>query len=554
MERAAAIDHLRRALGKGPDVALAATAHIMEYGVGRYCTYAELTAACGRARARPKPASAWVAARDQGDAALRELVTYVNPLYAAQARFGTAPAAVPVGPQQEPTEVLAAFLPFQLPARWRWVGVGPDSTLEYWLTAVDKGFQGRYPWAPLVRWFLDTQPPRIHERRATVSTPAGRVAMTRRPRLASQATTGRWSASVHAGEIDGVLVAARTQVPLNDLHVFRPVPPPDQLRLFHLPLPARDERLTMLAAYDRQNTVLRGDTSLLLDVAHMADFPVRGKVREWAALLARTRDGGFRWPQVCDFRRVWDAALALRCMHVRERDAAGKLTGRWAPLAHVDADWGASQPADPDRDELIIGPSQWLRTAMRSTGGWTLTATGGERGRNRVTVGEQSVAGLLVTALEYYLAGYYDGAGRVGRHLVPDRKGHAGPVVQVPWQVVMYLAGDPWEFSSHRQERAAYARFRRAMDRLRGRGYFVPGALLGGSAPAGDSVEILACAGRPARVWVRASDWFCAAAQQVAAKPDGFAQVPLGTYLGRSEWRVAGDLDAPHAPGGITAR
>ena len=470
----------------------------MEYGPDRTCTYAELQAACSKASSAREPAPAWVQAQSRADAAQRQL-----------ARSAKRPP-----------------------------GSHPDSTLECWLEAVDNGYQGRFPWAPLVRWFLDAQPPGINERRATVSTAEGHVALTRRPRLASQACTGRWSALVRTGKVDGVLVAARTPAPRPALRLCRPDPPPKEGGLSHLPQPPRDERLVMLAAFDRRNPVLRGDASLLLDVAHMADRPVRGTVREWAALLARSRDGSFRYPHPSDCRRVWDAALAGRCMHLRERDAAGKLTGRWAPLAHVDADWNASRPADPNRDELILGPSQWLRDSVRSTGGWTLTAAGGERGKNRITVGEQSMAGLLVAALEYYLTAYYDGRAGVSRHMEPDHPGGPGPVVVLPWPSVMYLMGDPWEFASEKQRSAAYARFRRAMERLRGRGYFVPGAVLGSSAPAGDSVEILACSGRPARVWLRASDWFCAAAQQVAARPNGFTQVPLGDYLRRSEWRV----------------
>ena len=516
MKRDAAIAHLRQALGKGPDAALAAAAHIMEYGVGRSCTYAELRSACARASAAGEAAPAWITAREQADQAKRELARFAKP----------PPAGCPCG-GAEGRSCLFCSLPV----------TDPDSTLEYWLAAVDQGFQGRFPWAPLVRWYLDTQPPRIHERAATVSTTGGEIDMTRRPRLASQVLTGRWDASVQAGSIDGVLVAAKTQVPRTELQVCRPAAAPEGGALG--PLPPRDERLVMLAAFDRRNPVLRGDTSLLLDIAHMADFPVRGKVREWAALLARTRDGGFRWPQACDFRRVWDAALAARCMHVRERDAAGKLTGRWAPLAHVDADWGASRPADPDRDELIIGPSQWLREAMRSTGGWTLTAAGGDRGKNRITVGEQSMAGLLVTALEYFLAGYYDGAGGTGRYLQPPRAGGPGPVAELPWPVVMYLVGDAAEVTSDAQRNAAWMRFNRAVTRLKERGYFLPASAANAGAPAGDSVELVSCSGRPARVRFRASDWFCAAAQQVAKRPDGFTQVPLADYLRRREWRVA---------------
>ena len=494
--------------------------------------------ACAKARARDQADAAWTEAHGQADEALRALVAHANPSYAAQARFGTAPGAVPGEAEQAPTGVLSAFLPFRLPARWHWVAVGPDSTLEYWLAAVDKGYRGRFPWAPLVRWYVDTRPPRIHERRATVSVPEGRAETTRRPRLASQATTGRWVTTVRAGEIDGVLVAAKTQVPRTDLHVYRPEPPPSAGRLFHLPLPPRDERLTMVAAFDRHNPVLRGDASLLLDIAHMSDVPVRGSVPGVGGAFGPHAQRGV--PVAQDTRlppRVGShpggpvyASAGAGCRGQTDR-SLGPTGPRRRGLEHNNA----SRPG-PGRDRHRSRPVAATRVAEHRR----MDADGGRwRARqNRITVGEQSMAGLIVSALEYYLAGYYDGRPGVSRHLAPDHPGGPGPIVVLPWPSVMYLVGDPWEFASEKQRSAAYARFRRAMDRLQERGYFVPGAVLGGSAPAGDSVEILACSGRPARVWLRASDWFCAAAKQVAERPDGFAQVPLGDYLRRNEWRV----------------
>ena len=112
-------------------------------------------------------------------------------------------------------------------------------------------------------------------------------------------------------------------------------------------------------------------------------------------------------------------------------------------------------------------------------------------------------------------------------------------MAELPWQDVMYLVGEPAEFASRRERHSAYMRFHRAIACLEGRGYAVPPDLPLGSAPAGDSVEILDCIGKPPRLRFRASDWYCAVAKQVATRKNGFAQVPLGDYLQRADWQVA---------------
>ena len=279
---------------------LSATSLCMQLG-RRTCTYAELSAAWTTAAAREDAPHAWVAARAAGDEALRRLSAWRRPGGEEHLRFGRDLASTP----------------------------DPDTTLKYWLVAVDRGYQGSFPWGAILRWRLDTAPPRIHERRATVTTAAGQSTVTRRPRLASGVTTERWA-------------LAHTHPPAQP----RLRPTPEQGQLFPLTPPM--EHLAAVSP-DRPNPALRGDTTLLLDVAHMADRPVRGTVREWAGLLARTRTGGFRHPQASDYRRVWDAALAARSMHLRERDTQGRLTGRWAPLVHVDTAWSTSAPAGPLR-------------------------------------------------------------------------------------------------------------------------------------------------------------------------------------------------------------
>ena len=66
MEWAAAITHLRQALGKGPDAALSAAARIMEYGADRTCAFSDLAVACAKARARDQAEAAWTEAHVQG--------------------------------------------------------------------------------------------------------------------------------------------------------------------------------------------------------------------------------------------------------------------------------------------------------------------------------------------------------------------------------------------------------------------------------------------------------------------------------------------------------
>ena len=89
-------------------------------------------------------------------------------------------------------------------------------------------------------------------------------------------------------------------------------------------------------------------------------------------------------------------------------------------------------------------------------------------------------------------------------------------------------------------------RFRRAIARLIARGYAVPPTAPSDCAPAGDSVEILDCTGKPPRLRFRGADWYCAVAHQVATRKHGFAQVPLGDYVQRDRWQVSG-VEVCHA-------
>ena len=169
MDKATAIASLREALGKGADVVLAATSRGMEYH-DRTCTYAGLSRACAHARTKREPPPAWTAALAQADEALRKLAAWAKPggkdYRAERCRFGPASAESAAGDLRDAIEELAAFFPFRLPthssgqqlARWHLVALDPDTTLECWLYAVDHGYWGRFPWAPLVRWWYDEVP------------------------------------------------------------------------------------------------------------------------------------------------------------------------------------------------------------------------------------------------------------------------------------------------------------------------------------------------------------------------------------------------------------
>lgn len=169
MDKATAIASLREALGKGADVVLATTSRGMEYH-DRTCTYAELSRACAHARTQREPAPAWTAAQAQADEALRKLSAWAMPegedYRTEQCRFGLATTETTGEKVQNATEELTVFMPLRMPvqttgrqsSQWHVVVLDPDSTLQYWLHAVDHGYWGRFPWAPLVRWWHDEVP------------------------------------------------------------------------------------------------------------------------------------------------------------------------------------------------------------------------------------------------------------------------------------------------------------------------------------------------------------------------------------------------------------
>ena len=229
--------------------------------------------------------------------------------------------------------------------------------------------------------------------------------------------------------------------------------------------------------------ILQGDVLALLSLAWAADRPLVMTEREGAALLARARDGRPRPVQVQhNVPRFWQTAYALRALVAWEPGPRGEPGGgyRWADLATVEV--SAVRPVD----RVTIGPPTWARPLA---GKWTLTAEASAASIARAVSGQHGLAGRIITGIEYRLAAGWTGrAGTVAPDLRPAyrRKASAGPVVELDWRTCLRLSGDWWDKADPTADRAARQRFERAVETLRGRGYFV--ASLRAEAPAGDSV------------------------------------------------------------------
>ena len=287
-----------------------------------------------------------------------------------------------------------------------------------------------------------------------------------------------------------------------------------------LPLPVvppipHDLRLVALADL-AGDPLLQGDVLALLAFAWAADRPLVLLEREGAKLLSRHRDGHPRPPVDTDFPRFWEAAAALRALLAF--DPGG--SGAWVDLATVEV------PRIRPVDRVTIGPPAWARG--EHVGKWTLTAEASAASIARAVSGEQGMAGRIVTGIEYRLAAGYTGRpGTVAPDLRPAdrrRKASAGPLVELDWRTCLRLAGAWWDATNPVADKAALARYRRAVTTLERRGYFVPDSNPRAEAPAGDSVEIFSRRsggrGRPAGLLVRASARFVEAAR--------LAQLPSG--------------------------
>ena len=362
---------------------------------------------------------------------------------------------------------------------------------------------------------------------ATVTATKNGTGMTRRPRHVSNVLRTDWEeidAGVHGVIVDGEPIAALREdpaalFPMAKRRPRRRFKPGEQCLL---PLPVvktvpSDLRLVALrdvSADPNSSTVLCNDVLILMNYAHVTDRPLTLTERVGAALLVRNLKGDPRpvQPQH-DFRRFWKATYELRTLCLF--DLTG--TDRWLPLAHVDV------PCAHPVDRVTIGPPKWMRPHR---GKWTLTAEGSAAAASRVVAGKYGLSGRLICGIEYRLASSFGGKpNSIPTDLLPaEGRGRAGRIVELPWRIVMHLGGDYWHKDDLKADRAALERFNRHVDRLDALGYFVPNAMLSGTAPAGDSVEILERVrghrGRPASLLVRSSARFVEAAR-LAQLPDG---------------------------------
>ena len=367
---------------------------------------------------------------------------------------------------------------------------------QLWLAA-PKSDRPKHPLAPLVKAWQER--PR-HPGKATVTTAGG---MLRRPEPVSTLRRTPWGDgySLETIQIDGEPMTAK----LPDLVELFPEP---KLRLRRLYKPAESrlplrvegvreiQRDLRLVALEGLPGVLAGDVLALACLAHGIDRAMLINERDGAALLARTRDGGFRSPKPTDIKRFWQAAADLRAALMYDPHGSG----RWADLAKV-------EPV-PNRRGIILGRPTWMRYLKGDR--WTLTAEGGRAGKARIVAGEGGAAGRLITGIEYRLAARWDGRPGIAPDLRPEWKGGPGHPVFIPWRDAMNLMGDVWDRADGAADYAARFRWRRMVQSLLKAGYLIHN--LRGEASAGDSVEIVDVVkggrSRPAGLRVRASARF----------------------------------------------
>lgn len=269
---------------------------------------------------------------------------------------------------------------------------------------------------------------------------------------------------------------------------------------------------------------LPGDMLTLTAIAQALTGQLALSDADGAALLALTKAGDFRRPLKSDIRRWHEASLALRGTVFMD-----PATRKWLPLAEVTA----------LVQTTVIAPPEWMRGQRLSEGGgWTLTADGSRASRaRRIAAADASIAGRLVTAMEYWLAARWDGRKGIAASLRPATgKAGPGPVLALAWRELLRLAGFTWDPADPAADKAMQMRYRRAVERMRRAGYIVPGTPLA-EAAAGDAVEIVgiqrATRSRLAGLRIRASARFVEAARlSVQRQGRGFETVPLCDWLG----------------------
>ena len=279
-------------------------------------------------------------------------------------------------------------------------------------------------------------------------------------------------ASVEAIEVDGEPLA--TPAPAPRKRVYRVAP--SQGDLFGAPRTI-DRRATAgvllsaladLEAAGDERSRLRTDTSRLAIIGTALTHAVTLTESEGAVLIggADTEANRRRWNAA-----IW-AAATLR-VEVRR--------GIWYRLVNAGAD-----------DPYTIGPANWwLKSLGVGEGGYRL-AGALFRPQTKRGILERTIAGIE-GGLAWGPSGGRGKGGARPTNLVAERAGGAGPEVEIPWWLVLRLAGEPVgpEHSSATStpEGARY-HARVAMLRKRGRSYFAPNQGRG-EAEAGDTIEVV---------------------------------------------------------------
>lgn len=417
---------------------------------------------------------------------------------------------------------------------------GSEASVDGFITAAMAAHMAARESAPSRRWANPIQT-LLRDyysdslRDATVTAARG---YTRRHRSVSDLRATDWGAAlVDAAIIDGEPLA--TELP----SVSAAFGEPKRRRVYRrgeqakLKLPGYadapvDLRLAALGQIPHGlGRTLPGDVLTLMNVAHASDRPVMLTEWEGAKLLARNRDGGYRYPGSGDRERFQRAARELAGTALC--DPRG--SERWVSLALVD-------PVGDGR--IMLAAPGWVRG--KAKGQWALTAEGGKSAMARVRANspETIVPGRIVTGIENYLYGAMQG--HKHPYVQPaNGKGGPGPVQLLGWRTVMLLAGFNWDPDDEAADHRARVKYDRAVRRLidpKLGGYLLPRnpdgtPNLRGEAEAGDAIEIIRITkggrGRPKGMQVRASARFVAAAKAARRRGgQGFRTVELSNYLG----------------------
>ena len=422
-------------------------------------------------------------------------------------------------------------------------------TLEY----LQRYGDGHCVIAPLIRAWLE-RPNGLNSARLTATKGYGNAGgMVRRPELLSTLTRIAWE---DAGPVDGVIVDGEPlSARMTDLsEAFRKprsrprrkamCKPGDQGEL--IPSPPQGIRRVMpelrMTALEGLPPILAGDAHILMTWGHALDTPLRLTETEGAALLSRKRDGEFRRPLDSDCERFRDAMAALRGTLIYDPYRPDSRSPDWREITDV-------QRTAAGR--YVIGPPNWARQLSAQGQRWTLTAQGSRATARYKLAGEQSMAGRIVTGLEYRLYAHFDGKSGPGPDVRPA-SGKSGPgrPVSVDWRECLALAGDWHDPTDNAAINAARMRFHRAVATLKRHGYFLPerkgpdGRMhpnLRGEARAGDTVEIISrerggrgTTGGAGGLLIRASARYIEATDKANRKDGkGFESVPLVDYAGQ---------------------